>query len=86
VISVVEHLCFVVVPVPVPTLEKFWFWFRVRLPQFSKNKTIAQNLPFSVSEAAYFSESWPFIFDFLTLLLHIMLDPDPNPVLEPDPE
>jgi hypothetical protein len=29
-----------------------------------------------MSEAAYFPESWPLIFDFLTFLLDFMLDPD----------
>jgi hypothetical protein len=45
-----------------------------------KNKKIAQNLAFSMSEAAYFPESWPFIFEFLTLY-YILLDADPVPVM-----
>jgi hypothetical protein len=36
-----------------------------------------------MSETAYFPESWPLIFVFLTFLLHFMLDPDPNPVPVP---
>ncbi len=32
-----------------------------------------------MSEAVYFPESWPLIFDFLNFLLSL-LDPDPNPV------
>ncbi len=31
------------------------------LAQFSKNEKVAQNLAFSMSEAAYFPESWPLI-------------------------
>jgi hypothetical protein len=46
---------------------------RQYLAQFSKNKQIAQNLAFSMSETA-------FTF-FITV--HSMLDPDPNPVPEP---
>jgi hypothetical protein len=45
---------------------------------FPETKKIAQNLGFSMSEAAYLPESWPFIYDFLTFLLHFMLDPDPE--------
>jgi hypothetical protein len=52
---------------------------------FPKTKNFAQNLTFLMSEAAYFSESWPLIFNFFTFLLHSMLDPDPNPVPEPEP-
>jgi len=37
-------------------------------------------------EAALFPGSWPLIFDFLTSVLHFMLDPGPNPVQEPDPK
>jgi hypothetical protein len=40
---------------------------RQYLAQFSKNEKIAQNLAFSVSEAAYFPESWPPISDFFVL-------------------
>ncbi len=36
-----------------------------------------------MSEATYFSESWPLIFDFFCFLLHFMLDPGPNPVPVP---
>ena len=43
---------------------------------------MAQNLAFSMSEAAYLQESWPLIYDFLTFLLHFMLDLYPIP----DPE
>ncbi len=39
---------------------------RPYLAQFSKNKKIAQNLAFAMSETAYFPESWLLIFDFLT--------------------
>jgi hypothetical protein len=39
---------------------------RQNLAQFSNNKKFAQNLAFSMSAAAYFPESWPLIFDFLT--------------------
>jgi hypothetical protein len=41
---------------------------------FSKTNKIAQNLAFSISEAVYFPESGPLIFDFILLLLHILLD------------
>jgi hypothetical protein len=38
-------------------------------------------------EAALFPrKSGPLVLDFLTFVLHFMLDPDPNPVLEPEPE
>jgi hypothetical protein len=40
---------------------------RQYLAQLSKNKKISQILAFSMSEAAYFSKSWPLIFDFLKL-------------------
>jgi hypothetical protein len=46
---------------------------------FQKQNKIAQNLAFSMSEAAYLQESWPLIYDFLTFLLHFMWDPDPEP-------
>ncbi len=62
---------------------------RQYLAQFSKNKTkIAQNLAFLMSEAAYFTESWPLIFDFFLLFLSVnfMLDSDQNPVPEPNPD
>jgi hypothetical protein len=36
-----------------------------------------------MSEAAYFPESWPLIFDFLTFVFHSTFDPDQNPVPEP---
>ncbi len=41
-----------------------------------------------MSEAAYFPESWPLIFDFFNFFIsfYFMLDRDPNPVPEPDPE
>ncbi len=59
------------VPVPVQTI-------------FSNfRKTNKLHKIFSMSEAAYFLESWPFILDFLTFLLYFMLDPHPNP--EPKP-
>jgi hypothetical protein len=87
----------VLVPFPVPTvgtLEKFWFrirfrfQFRIRtyLATFFKSKKFVQNLAFSMLEAALFPGSWPLIFDFLTSVLHFMLDPGPNPVQEPDPK
>jgi hypothetical protein len=41
-------------------------------------------------EAALFLESWPLIFDFFTYryvpVFCFMLNPDPNPVRELDPE
>jgi hypothetical protein len=44
--------------------------FRQYLPQFSTSKKIAQNLAFSMSEAAYFSETLPLFFDnFYYILL-----------------
>jgi hypothetical protein len=55
------------VAVPVPTLGKFWSdtgfgsGSRQYLVVFKK-KRISQNLAFSMSEAAYFSESWLVIF------------------------
>ncbi len=51
--------------VPVPDTDN--------ICQFSKDKQIAPNLAFSLSEAPYFPES-------LLFLLHFMLGPDPNPV------
>jgi hypothetical protein len=41
-------------------------------------------LPFKMSKQHCFPKIWPLIFDLLTLLLHFMLDPDPNPIPEPD--
>jgi hypothetical protein len=55
---------------PVPTLEKFL----VPVPDpaipylavFHKNLKIAQNLAFSMLEAAYFAKIWNLIYDFFT--------------------
>jgi hypothetical protein len=58
---------------------------RQYLALFSKNKKIAQNLAFSMSEAVYFPER-PLIFYFFDFSFHFILDRDPNPVPEPDPE
>jgi hypothetical protein len=58
---------------------------RQYLAQFSENNKNAQDLAFSMSEAAYFQGSWPFIFDYSTFLLHFMLHPDPNRVPVPEP-
>jgi hypothetical protein len=33
---------------------------------------------FSISEAAYFPESWPLNFDFLTFFINFIVDPDPT--------
>ncbi len=75
--SVVEPQWLFAVTIPVPTLESFCSGSgsgsysgsgsRQYLAQFSKNEKIAQNLAFSVSEAAYFPESWPPISDFFVL-------------------
>ncbi len=60
-----------------------WLHFRFRLwksfgsgsrqylAQFPTIK-IAQNLAFSMSEAPYFSESWPAFFDFFWLFYYIL--------------
>ncbi len=49
-----------------------------------------QNLAFSMLETALFLESRPLLFDFFTYryvpVFCFMLNPDPNPVREPDPE
>jgi hypothetical protein len=63
-------------PVPVPDPDYF--------AQFFNNKIFVQNLAFSMLEVALFlPESWPLIFDFFTFVLHVFLDPGPNP--EPEP-
>jgi hypothetical protein len=36
---------------------------------FPEGLKIAQHQAFSMSEAPYFSESWPLIFDFLTFFI-----------------
>jgi hypothetical protein len=68
-------------PAPVPVPEPDYF------AQFFNNKiqnTKVQNLAFSMLEVALFlPERCPLIFDFLTFVLHVLLDPGPNP--EPDP-
>jgi hypothetical protein len=71
----------VVVPFPVPTCRSFGSGSGSRqyLAKFSNKQKMAQSLAFSMSEAVYFPESWPLIFDFLNFLLSL-LDPDPNPV------
>jgi hypothetical protein len=37
-------------------------------------------MSFQCQKQHYFLESWTLILHFLTFLLHINLDPDPNPV------
>ncbi len=37
-------------------------------------------------KAAFSPESWPLIFNFLTFLLHFMLDPGQNPDQDQEPE
>jgi hypothetical protein len=70
------------VPIPVPDPDLFG--------SFSTKTKNVQNIAFSMIEQHCFSESWPLIFDFFTIVLHFMLDPGPNPVLEseadPEPE
>jgi AAA15 family ATPase/GTPase len=57
------------------TLEKFWFRFRIQtiFIQFTNNKNLAQNLVFSMSEAALFSRKfsshlWFFTYSILCLV------------------
>jgi hypothetical protein len=66
------------VPVPVPDPVLFSIVFN--------NKKFEQNLAFSMLEAAFFLENWHIFLDFLTFVLHFMLDLGPNPVSGPDPE
>jgi hypothetical protein len=63
------------VPAPVPVPDPVTgSGSRQYVAQFSKNTKIAQNLAFSMSEAANFPESLPVNFDFLKL--NFMLNPD----------
>ncbi len=43
--------------------REVWFRFRIQTI-FCAIKKIAQNLAYSMLEAAYFLESWPLVFDF----------------------
>jgi hypothetical protein len=52
---------------------------------FQQQKFV-QNLAFSKLEAALFPRKLASNFDFLTTLLHFLLDPGSNPVPEPHPE
>jgi hypothetical protein len=46
---------------------------------FGNNKIFGQNLAFLNVKADCFPKIWPLIFDFSTLMLHFMLDPEPDP-------
>jgi hypothetical protein len=59
----------VLVPVPAPALIPVPVPDPDNVKQFSKNLKVAQNLVFSMPEAAYFPESWPLIFYFLILFI-----------------
>jgi hypothetical protein len=78
-----EVLVPVPVPVPVPAPDPDNIFNILHI--FPKTKKSHKNLAFTMSEAAYFPESWLLTFYFLTFLLHFLLDPDPNPVPGPKP-
>jgi hypothetical protein len=76
--------------IAVPNLEKFPFQFLLRLPlpdpdsilhSFSTTQKFVHNLAFSMLEAALFPRKLASHFLFV---FHFMLDPDPNPVTEPE--
>jgi hypothetical protein len=48
---------------------------------FQQQKFLTKS--FSMSESAFYPESWPLNFDFLTVLFHFILDPHTNPVPVP---
>jgi hypothetical protein len=50
--------------------------------QFFNNKKSVQNLAFSCQKQHYFPANWPVIFDLLTFLFHLILNPDPYPTPE----
>jgi hypothetical protein len=82
----------VAVPVPVPTLEKFWFRFRLQFRIQTKFSTIFQQKNIWAKACLFnvrisiFPKKLASKFYFLTVLFHFILDPDTNPVPEPEPD
>jgi hypothetical protein len=70
-----HHRINVPAPVPVPVPDLF-------STVFQQKKFFLQNLAFSILEAALFPRKLASIYDFLTFVLHFMLDTGPNPVPE----
>jgi hypothetical protein len=70
----------ILVPVPVPVPDPDLFSI------FVQQQKIIQNLAFPVTEAAFFPIKLASNFDFVTFVLHLMLDPGPYPVPEPELE